>query len=550
MVAHFPVSLVERTTEYMKQLLSLAILGILLITSCRKDGGATSIQSVSILRVNRASLTLSGNAIAMDSLHIQSDVDWKIEVDASAAGWLKVDKIQGSGNSDVKLTADADNLGKLDRTGTLQVIDVAGKLPTVTVKVTQTVYVTRPFSRVWGGVKADYFTTVTQVADGGYAMAGYSSSNDGDFVGNRGSMDMLVIRTDADGNRLWQKTYGGSGYDAAAALLATPDGGFLMAGQTTSTDGDVTNAHGNNDFWLMKLDASGNKVWSKAYGGSGYDGATSMAPAPDGGFIIVGYASSSNGDVSGHLNDPLNFYDVWVLKVDASGNKVWDRNYGGAGDDLASTVHTAPGGGYYIGGYTQSNNHDFTGNHGKDDAFLMKIDENGTMAWSHLYGGSQADAVQALDVDRDGNILLATSSYSADGDIGMNRGGSDFCVIRTDPSGMTQWKQVFGGSGNDFIQSVIANPDGSLMVAGWSLSNDLDFAANYGSADAWVLKLDAAGSNTWKKNFGGLQDDVAMAIIRDSRKGFLIAGDAASKNQDLPSNRGQSDAWLLKFSEP
>jgi hypothetical protein len=381
-------------------------------------------------------------------------------------------------------------------------------------------------------------------------MAGYSASDDGEFAGNRGSMDLLVIRTDGDGNRLWQRSYGGSGYDAAASILATNDGGFLIAGQTTSRDGDVAGVHGNNDFWLVKLDGSGNKLWSRTYGGSGYDGAAAMAATPDGGCVLAGYASSADGDVSNHLAIPLNFYDVWVLKVDAAGNKVWDRSFGGAGDDLATAVRPAPGGGYYIGGYTQSNEHDFTGNQGKDDAFLMKVDENGILAWSRLYGGSQADAVQAIDLDRDGNILVAASSYSNDGNVGGNHGGNDFWIFKTDGRGTQIWKQVLGGSANDFIQSIAVNPDGSLMAAGWSLSNDQDFNNNYGAADAWVFRLDASGKNTWKKNFGGQQDDVAMSIIRDSRKGYLIAGDAASRNQDLNSNRGQSDAWLLKFGDP
>jgi ribosomal protein S11 len=349
-------------------------------------------------------------------------------------------------------------------------------------------------------------------------MAGYSSSDDGEFVGNRGSTDLLVVRTDADGNRIWQRTYGGSGYDAAATILSTPEGGFMIAGQTTSNDGDITGAHGNNDFWLIKLDASGNKIWSKVFGGSGYDGANAMVATPDGGFLLSGYASSSNGDVSQHLNFPLNFYDAWLLKVDASGNKVWDRSFGGAGDDLAMAMHAAPGGGYYLAGYTQSNDHDFSGNHGKDDAFVMKVDEQGVMAWSQLYGGSQSDAVQSLDVDRDGNILLAMTAYSNDGDIGSNRGGSDFCILRTDPGGAIQWKQVFGGSGNDFIQSVTGNPDGSMMVAGWSLSNDQDFLNNVCTD---IVHLDMQKLFYYRGNYGALNAPVCMRMHPCSRNARL-----------------------------
>ena len=534
----------------MKKRLLIIPLLFLLLNACKKGSGGPDVEPVSTLRVNRSTLILSGNAVALDSFHIQTDVDWKITLSASAVGWLGVDTDHGSGSGQVRLNAFSDNLGLQERNATIEIVDVAGALPTVTVKVTQTAFVIRPFSKTWGGVKSDFFTTMVVTGDGGYAMAGYSASDDGDFAGNRGSMDLLVLRTDGEGNRIWQKTYGGSGFDAAAAMVNTADGGMLITGQTTSSDGDVQGLHGNNDFWLMKLDASGNKVWSKTYGGKGYDGAAAITATPDGGYILAGYASSSDGDVTSHLNFELNFYDVWLVKVDASGNKVWEHSYGGQGDDLATSIHAAPGGGYYVGGYTQSNNGDFTGARGADDAFLMKISEDGTLNWSNRYGGARADATQSIDVDIDGNLVLSVTTYSIDGDGEGNHGGSDLLILKTDPSGNVLWKSIFGGSSNDFAQSAISNPDGTMLLVGWGLSRDQDFATGYGANDAWVIRLDGQGHATWKKNFGGQLDDVAMTVVRDPRKGFVLAGDASSKDQDISVNHGASDAWLLKFGTP
>lgn len=534
----------------MTRTLLTILFSTLLLASCKKDSGGGGVEQVSVLRVNRANLVLQGDRSSIDSFHIQTDVDWKISLSASATGWLSVDLSQGSGSGQVKVIATTDNLGQQDRSGVIEIADKAGVLPTVSVKVTQSQYVVKPFSRTWGGVKSDFFTTMAVTGDGGYVMAGYSASDDGDFAGNRGSMDLLVVRTDENGNRIWQKSYGGSGFDAAAAMLVTADGGILIAGQTTSADGDIQGQHGNNDFWLIKLDASGNKVWSRAYGGKGYDAATAIATTPDGGYVLSGYASSSDGDVTTHLPFELNFYDVWLLKVDASGNKVWDKSYGGQGDDLSNAIHSAPGGGYYVGGNTQSNNGDFTGARGADDAFLLRISEDGTFQWATRYGGAAADAVQAIDIDVDGNLLLAITTYSSDADGAGNHGKSDLLAIKTDPNGGLIWKSITGGGDADFAQSVHAGGDGTVTLIGWGYSRDQDFQSGYGGADAWVIKLDGQGRVTWKKNFGGLQDDVAMAIVRDPRKGFLLAGDSASKDQDLSSNRGSSDAWLLKFSTP
>lgn len=248
-----------------RKLLTITIL-LLTLASCKKDTGGSDVEPVSILRVNRASLLLNGNRSSLDSFHIQTDVDWKITLSASGTGWLAVDADQGSGSGLVHVSSSSDNLGQQDRSAVIEIADKAGVLPTVTVKVIQSQYAVRPFSKTWGGVKSDFFTAAAVTGDGGYVMAGYSASDDGDFAGNRGSMDMLVVRTDENGNRIWQKSLGGSGFDAPASLLVTADGGTLIAGQTTSADGDVQGQHGNNDFWLVKLDASGNKVWSKAYG--------------------------------------------------------------------------------------------------------------------------------------------------------------------------------------------------------------------------------------------------------------------------------------------
>ncbi|HVX28799.1 MAG TPA: hypothetical protein VHB70_20795, partial [Parafilimonas sp.] len=183
----------------------------------------------------------------------------------------------------------------------------------------------------------------------------------------------------------WQKTYGGNQQEYANSIEQTKDGGYIIAGNTYSkNNGDVTNNHGNSDYWIVKTDAFGNIQWQKSYGGSLNDVANSIQQTTDGGYIVAGYAASNNGDVIGNHGSA----DYWVLKLDASGNIQWQKSLGGSDFERANIIQQTVDGGYIVAGFSYSNNGDVTGNHGSADYWIVKLDSTGNIEWQKSLGGS------------------------------------------------------------------------------------------------------------------------------------------------------------------
>jgi len=167
------------------------------------------------------------------------------------------------------------------------------------------------WQRALGGSNLDTTYSIQQTSDGGYIVAGYTESNDGDVSGNHGYYDFWVVKLDGNGNIQWQKCLGGSTHDAPFSIQQTSDGGYIVAGCTYSNDGDVSGNHGKDDFWVVKLDSDGNIQWQKALGGSSNDWAHSVQQTSDGGYIVAGDTYSNDGDVSGYHRDG----DFWVVKL-------------------------------------------------------------------------------------------------------------------------------------------------------------------------------------------------------------------------------------------
>lgn len=205
---------------------------------------------------------------------------------------------------------------------------------------------------VTGGTDTDITNSIQPTADGGYIAAGFSSSNDGDVSGNHGGSDYWVVKLDALGNKVWQKLLGGSANDNANDIQQTTDGGYIVAGYTFSNNGDVSGNHNpDSDGWIVKLDTTGNLIWQKAIGGVGGDFITAIQQTSDGGYLAGGYSASNNGDASGSNG----FFDFWVIKLDSSGNILWHKMIGSSQDERASTLQKTADGGCIIAGSVADN---------------------------------------------------------------------------------------------------------------------------------------------------------------------------------------------------
>ncbi len=339
-----------------------------------------------------------------------------------------------------------------------------------------------------GGTASDGAYFIQQTTDGGYVVAGSSISNDGDVTGNHGSNDYWVVKLDSTGTIEWQKSLGGTTSDIANSIQQTSDYGYVVAGHSYSINGDVTDNHGNMDYWVVKLDSTGAISWQKSLGGTGYDDATSIQQTIDGGYIVAGQSSSTDGDVTGNHGD----WDYWVVKLDNTGAISWQKSFGGSGADLGQSIQQTIDGGYVVAGRSSSTDGDVTGNHGDWDYWVVKLDNTGAISWQKSFGGSGADLGQSIQQTIDGGYVVAGWSNSINGDVVGNQGSYDYWVVKLSSTGDINWQKSIGGTRSDYAESIQQTTDGEYVVAGWSYSINGDVTNNHGGVDYWVVKLSSA----------------------------------------------------------
>ncbi len=319
------------------------------------------------------------------------------------------------------------------------------------------------------------FLSVQQTFDRGYVAAGYAAQK---ALGNSGGdplnfdHDLYVARWNENGTVQWEKTFGGANFggldDRATSIHEVNGNSFIVAGFTGSTDGDVSGNHSFYfDAWLLRLDATGNVIWKKCYGGTGSDSAYAILPTPDKGFIVAGSSTSNNGD----LNANFGASDAWVFKIDSLGNLLWQKNYGGNGDEAFKSVTLNNDGTYTFVGYSSSTNISGAANSGKNDLWVVKTDLNGQVIWSKLFGGSADEQGFSVAATPDGNNLISGYTESNNGIVSGNHGAADTWLLKADPSGNLIWQKCIGGSGDDGGLSCTSLTERDYMIAGFNMSS-------------------------------------------------------------------------------
>lgn len=334
----------------------------------------------------------------------------------------------------------------------------------------------------FGGNAEDYGHSIIQTKDRGYVGAGFSES-----FGLDGDMDVYVIRTDVDGTEIWQNYYDDGFIEHGYSITETPDHGFLVVG-------DIQPAQ-LSDFnvYLLKINADGQKQWSKQFGGSGDDSGYRIIPTTaNGGYLIVGSTTSlGNGQ-----------RDVFLVKIDEQGNQVWSKAYGTSGDDDGRSVLELSDG-YLVTGiaFNPANN--------TKDGYLLKVDFNGNEVWSKYFGSStDIDQFYDLVLAADDNVVLA----------GVTGSNSDGWLLKVDPSGNQIWSKTFGGPLGDDVYDLMKADNGDLVVTGYT---DIT-AAN---ADAFLARFDNDGNQIWINNIGrGSHADIGQAVAPTEDGGFIVIG--------------------------
>jgi hypothetical protein len=342
------------------------------------------------------------------------------------------------------------------------------------------------WATVRGGSASDQGAALVATSDGGAIAVGLAGSNDGDVIGHHGGSDGWVVKVDAAGQYQWQRTMGGSGMDDLSDVVSCPDGGYLVTGTTNSDDGDVSGGHGQEDMWLVKLDAAGDLLWQRTYGGTSVDKALAVAACSDGSFVIAGHTSSTDGDAVGNIYGGA----YWVVKVDDVGDLIWQHAYGGAGYDYGTCITATFDGGYLVGGSSTSLAGQVSNNHGSADAWVVKLDSVGSLQWQRSLGGSEYDRANSVIQVSDSSYVVGSIVNSSDGDVTGLHGETDIWLAHLDLLGTLQWQKTLGGTATEMIHDLIVEPDGAIVLVGQSTSDDGDLPSNLGGSDIWVVKLD------------------------------------------------------------
>lgn len=401
----------------------------------------------------------------------------------------------------------------------------------------------RKWDARFGGTDYDNFFKVFKVPDGGYVMGGISESGqDGDKTSSqRGNGDYYIVRTDSVGNKLWDRSYGGSGYEVMFSMCLSNDGGFLLAGHSSSgADGDKTQpSQGGSDYWVVRLDANGNKLWDRRYGGSGSEILMDARPCADGGFILTGYSRSyASGDKS---EDNKSFENGWVVRIDSVGNILWEETYQTAADMLLWAGMELPDGSFLFGGTAWPDSTYDISEYGDTGtkSWLIKTDGQGKKIWDKRYKGNGIRYM--LPSSNGGAVAVAD--------------WSDYLVFKVDSVGDLKWSKNYFGGGS--LTGLSATSDGGYIISEYSgyhapYLDKTEF--NLGNSQTWLLKVDSSGAKQWDKTIFTWERNGGYAI--ESSPGCIVVGAHCSggvggyKTQPNWDNSNSTyDFWLLELCE-
>ena len=341
--------------------------------------------------------------------------------------------------------------------------------------------------KIFGGNNYENGVSAKQTSDGGYIVLG---SKNGDF---------WLIKTDNSGKIIWDKTFGGNDEEWPESLEITIDGGYIMLGTTRSYGA------GEHDFWLVKTDSEGNKIWDKTFGNEYWDWGYEVIQTADDGYILIGTVM-------------FNFTkcdDIWLIKIDSDGNKIWEKTFGGEYNDGGWSVKQTNDLGFIILGGINSNEYQW----------LIKTDSNGNMQWDKIY--NRPGILSRIEKTTDGNFILLGHLYN-------EKTKFDIWMVKTDCYGEIIWEKTYDYTWGDTGLSLQQTKDGGYIILGWICDSQI--------SDALLIKTDSNGVEIWRKTYGGLRGDYARTVQQTNDGGYIITGDYTKFLK-------RTDLWLIKTDE-
>ncbi|MDV4070561.1 hypothetical protein CMT45_02410 [Elizabethkingia anophelis] len=403
-----------------------------------------------------------------------------------------------------------------------------------------------------GGSGYDTSVDTKQAQDGTYMVVGMTKSNDGDVTGYHGQYDLWTVKLDPNGNILWNKAIGGTQDEYASSVVFTADGGAVIAGYTKSTDGDMIGNPSTNPqhqmMFALKIDGSGNIVWKKFIGPNSGGSTWGITQVSSGDFLVCGYSFVGNS-LTGS-------FDGIVIKLDSSGNTIWENFYGGSSSDQIQRIIETSDGNYLCGGSTSTGDDNLLSGWGGLDLWLIKLDTDGNRLWQGSYGtNGGADSFRSLIETSDTGILISSYTSGTGGARSQALGGEDVWILKLSNTGILEWEKSYGGNWRDRPMALYQSVDGYIIGGQTNSFNQGDTIGTIGGSDFWIFKIDQTGSFVWETTFGGTGNDILASFYVTSDNGYIMSGETHSNDGDVSGNHSpgilptQADCWVLKLGE-
>lgn len=405
-----------------------------------------------------------------------------------------------------------------------------------------------------GGSNEDVAREIIQLRKGGLAVVGSTKSTDGDFSERTSNdWDLFLIKFSLNGEILWKKTYGGSGDDFGFSVVETPEGGFVLLGYSNSQDGDVPPTKGYHDNWIIKIDADGAVLWKKSFGYSGHDHSYNLIATQDGGYFFNGFldVTASNGMGNDKKSSSASRHGVgefWCHKLDANGNIQWRRYFGGTNNDRSYDAIQTRDGNFLVVGTSESDDVDVKNPKGNYDVWVVMVSASGEMLWENSYGGSLVDEASKVIQDSYGHFRIIGNTHSSDQDITHSKGESDAWQITLDPSGRLVGSYNFGGSEFDRGTAMREWQWGSILLTGYSRSSDGDFENNNGENDIFLMYFPSNGTAKKTMTLGAEGQDFAHDLLVQTDGSVFLVGQSFSKNPPFEKNKGNGDILMARWN--
>ena len=343
------------------------------------------------------------------------------------------------------------------------------------------------FTKTFGGKANEHAMSVIQTKDGEYVVAGFT------FSYGKGKSDIWVMKLDRYGEKIWQRYLGSKGLDWPNALIETRDGNYVIAGYSRDDDTHLS------DAWIFQLNEYGEGMWSKTFGGESDDVAKAIIQTSDGGFAVTGFTYSNSRGES----------DVWLLRLNAVGEELWQKNYGGKGTEMGYSIMETQDDGFLIGGYQSYDSVN------KADMLIVKTDRKGKGVWRRALKSRGNDIVESVLETPRGDFLIGGWAYMPE------KGDLDAKLAKMGPGGKILWERTYGGKGKDAIYDMEFAPEGGIILAGQT--------GSFGpSSDVWIFHTDNEGRMDWQKRSKGDKNDYGHALALANDGGFVIAGGTKS----------------------